>query len=435
MPRNSHIVGMRGRKPLAPDYVKLLLACVSWQCISMLATVTEVSFPSTWEAIRSTLEEHKPEQWDAVPEKCPSVSQMKSFNAKLAGLGDEWREQVSTAVAKQAVADAQAHGFLDPTRPFSWKNPDSRDFVATDGTVMKPTFGSGFDDSLGPQIVFNDETAEIKPVGSKFLTTFVHGATPGSRIIIRADIVRPGPNGSPGGESEPIAKAVRDIAATSGGGLKGVIVDSVVRGSLVAELDREGIVVVNHPHAKANPKRSKGGRHAEGRIERSVELPPMTHMTPHGTTCEHTLVMSGSVPYTRALDDEGNETFVELEVVEGLQRRNKSGVRRSYHYYKVPCIHGPFQHTHRLYPDDGSAINHGEVTRFYPTNTPQFHNLYGRRNATESWHAELKRIRRRPPVRGMAMQSFYLSCLTVLQNARNIERMRRAAAPPGGKAA
>ena len=35
----------------------------------------------------------------------------------------------------------------------------------------------------------------------------------------------------------------------------------------------------------------------------------------------------------------------------------------------------------------------------------------------------------------MAMQSFYLSCLTVLQNARNIERMRRAAAPPGGKAA
>ena len=161
----------------------------------------------------------------------------------------------------------------------------------------------------------------------------------------------------------------------------------------------------------------------------------MSHVTPRGTRCEHALIVIGSVPHTRTLDDEGNETLVELEVVAGQQRTNKSGVRRSYHRYKVPCIHGQFQHTHRLYPDDEGRIIHGEVTRFYPTNTPQFYNLYGRRNATESWHAELKRIRRRPPVRGIAMQSFYLSCMIVLQNARNIERMRRAAGPPGAKAA
>jgi len=89
----------------------------------------------------------------------------------------------------------------------------------------------------------------------------------------------------------------------------------------------------------------------------------------------------------------------------------------------------------RLFPEDETAVKHGEYSRFFPTGTEQFTRLYGRRNATESWHAELKRMRRRPPVRGMAMQSFYLSCMIVLQNARNIERMRRAAAPPGGKSA
>ncbi len=112
----------------------------------------------------------------------------------------------------QAVRDAQAHGHVNPTRKTSWSSPDGRDFVATDGTVMLPAYGSGPDDSLGPQIVFNDEKATNKPIGSKVLTTFVHGDASGSRIILRADVVPPGPNGSPGGESEPVARAVRNMA-------------------------------------------------------------------------------------------------------------------------------------------------------------------------------------------------------------------------------
>jgi hypothetical protein len=35
----------------------------------------------------------------------------------------------------------------------------------------------------------------------------------------------------------------------------------------------------------------------------------------------------------------------------------------------------------------------------------------------------------------MAMQSFYLCCMVVTQNAKSIERMKRAAAPPGASAA
>ena len=161
----------------------------------------------------------------------------------------------------------------------------------------------------------------------------------------------------------------------------------------------------------------------------------MTHDIKGGKQCGHPLLMVGSVPHTRQLNDEGAEVLVPLKVVTGMRRTNKDGSSRSCHHYAAPCIHGDFKHVHRLFPEDETALKNGEYSRFFPTGTEQFTRLYGRRNATESWHAELKRIRRRPPVRGIAMQSFYLSCMTVLQNARNIERMRRAAAPPGGKAA
>ena len=403
--------------------------------MSMPVAITELSHPVIWTEVRNVLEAHRPEDWDAVPAVCPSLSQMKSFNQKIAIQGDAWHEKVIDAVSRQAVKDAQALGYLDPDRTGSWSSPDGRDFVATDGTVMLPAYGSGTDDSLGPQIVFNDEKAKNKPIGSKVLTTFVHGDEPGSRIILRADIVPPGPNGSPGGESEPVAHAVRAIAAAAEGGLKGVIVDSVIRGKLVAELDREGCIVVNYPHAKSNPNRVTGGRKAEGRVERTVELPAMTHATKGSACCEHALVMVGSVPHTRMVDAEGDEQLVPLTIAKQTRRQNKDGSWRSYHVYKVPCIRGNFRHTHRLFPVDETTINHGESTRFYPTDTDEFAGLYGRRNATESWHAELKRRRRRLPVRGMAMQSFYLCCLVVTQNARTIERKKRAAAPPGANAA
>jgi hypothetical protein len=435
MPRNTDIVGMRGRKPKSADYAKLLVACLTWECISMLATVTELTFASTWTAVRKVLEENRPAEWDSAPLGCPSLSQMKSFNQKLARLGEQWREEAMESVARQAVRDAQARGYLDPERKTSWSKPDGRDFVVTDGTVMLPAFGSGQDDSLGPQIVYNDEAAKNKPIGAKVLTTSVHGDAPGSRMILRADMVPPGPNGSPGGESAPIAHAVRSIADAANGGLAGVIVDSVIRGKVVADLDRQGYLTVNYPHAQSNPNRAEGGRKADGRIERTLELPPMRHKTKGGAYCEHDLVLVGSVPNTRVADDEGNEQFTSLPIVGWPRRQNKDSTWRSYHTVEVSCIHGNFRHTYRLFPEDETGINYGEVARFYPTGSEQFADLYGRRNATESWHAELKRRRRRLPVRGMAMQSFYLCCMVVTQNAKSIERMKRAAAPPGSSAA
>ncbi len=437
MPRNSDVTGMRGRKPKSPDYVKLLLVCASWETISMLALVTALSYPPVWKLVRAALDANRPEGFDPAPEECPSVSQMKSFNARLRDSAETWREEFATVAHNDAVALAQRNGYLDPARNLTWAKPDPRDFVATDGTVMRPCFGSGHDDSVGPQIVFNDETAKNKPTGSKILTTFVHGDLAGSRIITRIDAVPPGPNGSPGGESPVVDQMARAILEASNGGLKGVIVDSVIRGRVLQALSRDGVVVVNYPHAKSNPNRTEGGRHAEGRIERTVEVEVITH-TVKGkkTPCEHPLLMVGSVPSTRALNEVGEEVIIEVEIRAGLICKNKNSTWRYYHKYVIPCIHGNFIYLYRLFPTDDSAISHGESTRFFPTNTQQFSDLYGRRNATESWHRELKRNRDRMPVRGLALQSIYLIGLMVLQNAKTMERMRRAgAAPPHNIAA
>jgi hypothetical protein len=240
---------------------------------------------------------------------------MKSFNARLRDSAEDWREDFTEKANRDAVALAQRNGYLNPVRSLNWAKPDPRDFVATDGTVMRPCFGSGQDDSVGPQIVFNNEAAKNKPTGSKILTTFVHGDLAGSRIITRIDAVPPGPNGSPGGESPVVDRMARAIFEASNGGMKGVIVDSVIRGRVLESLSRDGIVVVNYPHAQSNPNRSEGGRHAEGRIERTIEVDIVTHkVRGKSSPCEHPLLMVGSVPCTRTLDDSGNEVVIELDI-------------------------------------------------------------------------------------------------------------------------
>lgn len=432
-PRNYDLVGMRGRKPKSPDYAKAFLVCMAKEFRSMLAAVTEFSFAPTWTLIREALNTHLPDGWDPAPDECPTLSQMKSFNAKLLRLEDQWFRDLDQGVSQQAVRDAQSIGCLDANRSFSWSNPDPRDFVATDGTVLKPAFGSGPDDSVGPQIVFNDENAKSKPVGTKMLESLVRNGD--TRILLAIHIVPPGPNGSPGSESAPIHNSTLYLQSLVGAGLKGVIVDSVIRGKVVSELARQGIIVTNYPHAKSNPNRSQGGRHAKGREERQIELSPMSHEARGKKCCEHALIYVGSVPHTRVSDIEGQETLVELKTTGGFLRKNRDGSSRSYHKYLVPCIRGEFQHVQRLFPEDESGINYGEVNRLFPTNTDQFSALYGRRNDTESWHAEFKRRGNRLPVRGMRLQSVYAAGLLISSNAISLERHRRAVAPPGEQVA
>lgn len=62
-------------------------------------------------------------------------------------------------------------------------------------------------------------------------------------------------------------------------------------------------------------------------------------------------------------------------------------------------------------------FNRGEYLRFYPTNTPQFDILYGRRNDTESLHNQLKVKMRKMPAYGQRRQRLYLIGLVIAHNA------------------
>lgn len=431
--RNTDIPGMRGRRPRAPDYVKALLIALWATNRSMFALVTELSPPEIWGSIADVLNEHRPPHYLPAPYACPSLNQLKSFNARLRSMDQDVIHRMQQAVHDDALRLAQDHGFLSPQGRFDSKRPNRAQFVAMDGTVLRQAFGRGDDDSVGPQIVFNDEGAKNKPWGCKVVTTSVRGDMPGSRLILRFDSVPPGPAGAPGGESGVIAEAVRAVATGAEGGLKGLIVDSALRGNLVSELAREGIVTVNYPHAAANPNRASGGRMAKGRQEKTREVGRATHSVKgQRKACEHPVVMVGGVPHTRALDDKGEERMIPLAINRYMIRRNADGSFRQYHVYEMPCAYGDFECTLNLFPKETGTENLGEFTRYFPPGSPQFNYLYGRRNDTESWHRQWKRDSSRMPVRGLALQSVYLSGLLILQNAEAVERLRGAEVGSGG---
>ena len=148
----------------------------------------------------------------------------------------------------------------------------------------------------------------------------------------------------------------------------------------------------------------------------------------------HALMMVGSVPHTRMTGAEGNEQLVPLRIVNQMRRQNKDSSWCSHHVYEFSRVRGDFKHTQHWVSAEETSIIHGQGTRVYPTDTEQLRDLYRRRYAIESWHAELERNRRRLPASGVAMQSFYLCCLVVTQNGRNIERMKRSATQPGTNA-
>lgn len=431
--RNKEIPGLRGRKPLSPDYVKLLLCALSWETISMYALITELRDPKNWERVKEALEAHRPAEYLPCPDKTPSVSEMKSFNARVRSRDrdklDEIREHANTA----AMASAREWGFFDASRGYSKHGPHVGNCIAMDGTVVDAAYGRGVDDSTGVHYVSNTVAEINKRFGTKIVTAAARcKGIPGSRIILSIDIAAEGPTGAPGGEGDIIVSRALALRALSEDGVDGLYVDSVIRGENVTKLARQGITTINFPIAQSNKNRATGGRHASGRVEKVAEADPMTHEPRPGLECSHALLYEGTVPKTRTIDDEGNECLTPLQVV-GRKRSTKTaaGTYRYYHVYKVPCMHGAFEHREPLYPTDvEGGTNWGEYHRVVEASSELFDDLYYRRNDIESWHAQFKRPIRRMPVRGAALQSLYLSGLQVLENAQTFARLRMMGASP-----
>lgn len=191
--------------------------------------------------------------------------------------------------------------------------------------------------------------------------------------------------------------------------------------------------MVNYPHAASNPDRSQKGRLSKRRKEKAKETGYCSHQRRDGSECRHPVIFEGGLPKTRALDENGQEVLVELEWKGSLPRQNKDGSYRWYMSLRFPCIHGDFTRLYRLFNEDGEPhVNHGEYQRQVPLNNGEFLSTYGKRNITESKHRWLKRERTTSPVKGMALQTVYMSGLMVLINSLEEHRhLARQGQSPG----
>ena len=316
--------------------------------------------------------------------------------------GDPWcgvRQQVFAKFREMAMVQAQQQGLLNPLLPFQWQDPNREQYVGFDGTIFPMT-------PKRASTACSDHASggSVKPIyGTKFTFASLRiNGVYGSRLIL--DFSHNG--------KDPLSDYPNEGAATKGmalrlnqeaqGGMKGIIVDSVVRGSDLVELQRNGVTVVNYPHAHRNPGSKDGGRLAEGRQEKGHLRTVIVSANSIGGTCEHPLYLVGGSVVERFIASDGTPQCRPVAVV-GYDQRQGKNVRREYLAIRIECtLCGTSEHRVPLFHTDPTSTdpdaNWGEYARVFPPSSPQFRHLYGARNDTESRHTNLKaRVKHLPP--------------------------------------
>jgi hypothetical protein len=299
------------------------------------------------------------------------------------------RDVVHHEFERLAIEQAQHMGVLDVSQDFAFGHPDRDQFIGFDGVV--------FSAPRSAATVGTYQTGEGKmATGSKWgITSCRVDGQRHSRVILSLSHIHKTLSDSLASEQEVVRDTVPRIHDLAAGGVKGLLVDSVIRGQDVMALQRQGITVVNHPHAASNPDGGSGNRHNDTRTEKSHLRRVATHVNSYGLTCEHPVFAVGGEFVQVVMNGLGDYELERLDHIEYQQRRNKDGSRREYHLFRIHCTHGedfteriPLFHTSPTSSDPD--YNWGEVVRVYPPGSAAFKYLYGARNDTEARHADLK---------------------------------------------
>ncbi len=201
-------------------------------------------------------------------------------------------------------------------------------------------------------------------------------------------------------------------------GIRGITIDSVLRGKHIAALSRHGIHVINHPHAKSNPNAAKQGRFAPGREERIKHVRTLVHQHPHHTHCEHPILLNGGQVCQEILNAEGNCELQPLRHT-GLKTQtlhdNTTVSRVS---YELTCRDTTLTLYLRL---DKAGTNEydtarAESARLYPVGSHEFNTIYGWRNRSESVHARIKNTMPRVPAYGKNRQTLFILGTQLINN-------------------
>lgn len=423
-----------GRPVDHPDWLYLLIAATTSITGSQRAAITFLADPMMWQYLRDTTDANPYRAGHGLALLGPKPvvrHHLKHFQAKWTQ--PEFREhaqrakQTALGVARTA---ARQQGLLDPTKPFDYDTPDRGKWLAFDGTVFRPASKSRppkkegvrrrVDPAAGYHYVGGDTRTRVygaKVVFASVRTDDYHG-----RLILDYDAATGDTKTGIADEAATTLDITRRLRKHLPG-INGLIVDSVLRGKHITALANDGLLVVNYPHAAANPNRRTGNRHAIGRVEKSTKVHVHTDERPNGTTCEHHIHASGTVYHQVTFDALGQEVLEPLDVINVEHRTNADGTHRWYHLLDVPCQYGSQKARVALFHDPrkntaGIRIrNRGEYLRIHPTNTPQFTVLYGRRNDTESLHNQVKKYLPKMPAYGVLAQSLYLLGMVIAHNS------------------
>jgi len=307
--------------------------------------------------------------------------------------GDAWygvRARVIRAARAAAITQVQSMGQLHPTKPFQYRKPDPSQFVGFDGVVFPMSRRRHSSASCDEHVTGGGST----PVyGSKYTiaSTRTLGSY-GSRMILDFQH-NGGAQSSDPDEAKATVTMAKDLSRATARGMKGIVVDSVIRCRAVSDLERNWVTVVNNPVAASNPSAKTGQRRGPGRREKGYLRTVATHADSNGVVCEHGVYFYGGVPVEGITGQDGRLTVVPLEILEYEQRGQ--AVRRQYFRTAIKCtLAGDFEARVPLFHTDATSndpdVNYGEVARVFPPNTHSFTRLYGMRNDTESRHTELK---------------------------------------------
>jgi hypothetical protein len=413
-----------GRPVQMPAWGLYLVVCVAGYLGSQRAAIAYFADPVMWDVIRMWAQPHTPNGWSALPPKPPTRAMLRTFLNKWDR--DDWadvRARLEKAQMGAALSEVKRRGHFNPDERLSYNKVDFRQWVTTDGTVLKaPSDHSPDDDEphrTDPASGLHTKAGSTAH-GSKFVFIETVSDEYRGRFIVATAHVTPKPGKQHGDEAAPTVNALLNLKQAAPG-MWGVIADTVLRGTHIGPLARRGIITVNHAPAAENPDRIRKGRHNRKRVERIQFLRTHRHELANGHICEHRLHTVGSVPHQEVYDDQGNSILTPLpNAITGHDRPNADGSSRWYVEYPVPCPHGATTAALRIDApgrNDSKGWAWNDLMRFYPSGTPQFGLLYGRRNATESVHRQLKRKAERVPAYGYTRQMLFVLGYIATHNA------------------
>ena len=435
LPGNQCRSGRRGRPTHNPSWVFLLLSGLTALTGSQRSAITFLADPVMWHYLREYTNAYRPREFDGLGLNPPQRHHLATFLRKWEDHAWEAiRRTAHTQFRSDAGQRARERGLFNADQPLRYNTIDPGQHIVFDGTVFSGPANQQTTraDGEGPQLKGGTD----RVWGSKVVFATTRSDDYQTHLVLDFEQVTGTTATGVGDEAAATITSTLRLKEELPG-LRGVIVDSILRGKHLTHLAGHGVIVTNYPHALSNPKARKGGRFAKGRIDKRTQLRTLTHKRPNKRTCSHTLVTVGGVLYQPVLDDEGNEVLQECPVTGYTQRRNPSGEHRYYLRVKVPCKHGDLTTDLPLYHEDNSpgavhGINRGEHLRFYPPNTANFHALYSRRNDSESFHQQIKRRLTRLPAYRTNRQMLFLMGMALLNNAatRAFEQQRNGEPNP-----